>query len=149
MKTLLRIVLIVVGLALLISSVWLLVWPWEKLASSAQERFGLVVPSAVESPITVYIFRAMCITYAWAGILFLIGAADPLKYLALIRTLALTSVSIGLVCLLVGVNVGLPIKPVLFCDVIPSLVAGVLILALSGGINQEPAKAAPPTQGAA
>ena len=146
MKALLRVVLIIVGLAILIFSALGVFWPWDKLVSLGKECFDLSVPTALTSPITVYIFRAMCVTYVWAGFLFLLCASNPVKYLALIRSLALASLCVGLTCILVGVKLGLPIKPVLFCDGIPCMVAGILIWTLSTGAVQKPEDAAPPAQ---
>ena len=149
MKALLRVVLILVGLLTLIPSVLGIVWPWDKLVSLGKEYFDLSVPTAFESPITVYIFRAMCVTYVWAGFLFLLSASNPAKYLVLIRSLALASLCVGLTCILVGVKLGLPIKPVLFYDGIPCLVAGILIWTLSIVAVQKPEDVAPPAQSVA
>ena len=149
MKALLRVVLILVGLLTFIPSALGIVWPWDNLISLSKKYFELTLPLAVESPITVYIFRAMCVTYVWAGFLFLLSASNPVRYLALIRSLALASVCVGLTCILVGVKLNLPIKPVLFCDGIPCLVAGILIWTLSSGAVQKPEDVAPPAQSVA
>jgi len=148
MKTLLRIVLIVVGLLTLVFSLAGIFVPWQNIVAW-MSTWNVTLPAAPDSPITVYMFRAMSVTYAWAGFLFLLAAADPPKYLALIRTLALALVCVGLACILVGVKVGLPMKPVLFCDGIPCLVAGVLIWTLSIPLGRQPAQAVPPTQSTA
>ncbi len=141
MKALLRIVLIVVGLGLLILSVVALVCPWECIVANYLNWFSLILPSAVVSPITVYMFRAMCITYAWAGFLFLLGVTNPLKYLALIRVLALASVCTGLTCILVGSKLDLP-PLVYWSDGVSCLVAGILIWTLSIPLGREPGQQA-------
>ena len=144
MKALLQIVLIVVGLLLLILSVVVLVCPWENIVANCQNWFSLILPSAVVSPITVYMFRAMCVTYAWAGFLFLLAAANPLKYLALIRVLALASICTGLACILVGSKLDLP-PLVYWSDGVSCLVAGILIWTLSIPLGREPAQQTEPS----
>ena len=146
MKALLRVVLILVGLLILIPSVLGIVWPWDNLISLSKKYFELTLPLAVESPITVYMFRAMWVTYTWAGFLFLLCAGNTAKYLVLIRTLALASMCVGLTCIFVGVKLGLPMKPVLFCDGIPCLVAGILVWTLSSAAEQKPEDVALPAQ---
>ena len=148
MKAPLRTVLIVVGLLLLILSVVVLVSPWENIVVSCRDWFSLILPSAVVSPITVYMFRAMCVTYAWAGFLFLLAAGNPLKYLALIRVLALASICTGLACILVGSKLDLP-PLVYWGDGVSCLVAGILIWTLSIPLGRPPAQVAPPTQSTA
>ena len=106
------------------------------------------MPSAVTSPITVYMFRAMCVTYAWAGFLFLLAAANLPKYLVLIRTLALASICTGLACILVGTKLDLP-SLVYLGDGVSCLVAGVLIWTLGIPLGRQPAQAVPPTQSTA
>lgn len=145
MKTLLRVVLIIVGLVILVFSLPGVFWPWDELASLAKKYFDLSVPTALESPVVVYMFRAMCVTYVWAGFLFFLGASNPAKYLVMIRSLALACVCVGLSCILVGIRLGMPMKHVLLWDGIPCLVAGILIWTLSIPLGREPAQAVPPT----
>ena len=125
----LRVVLIIVGLATLIPSVIGLVMPWGKLVGF-WESFGLTVAPETEGSLMVYMTRAFCMTMAWAGFLFLLSAADVIKYLALIRSLALASVCVALTCILVGVKLGIPAKAYLI-DGIFCLAAGGLIWTLS------------------
>ena len=129
----LGVVLIIVGLVTLIPSVIGLFMPWEKLVC-VWGAFGLEVANETEGSLMVYMTRAFCVTLAWAGALFLLGASDVNKYLCLIRSLALGSVCVGLTCILVGVNISIPtvayLGDGLFC-----LVAGGLIWTLSSPAN--------------
>ncbi len=147
MKTLLRIVLIVVGLLTLVFSLAGIFVPWQNIVA-CMSAWNVALPAVPDSPITVYMFRAMCVSYAWAGFLFLLAAADPPKYLALIRTLALASICTGLACILIGSKLDLP-SIVYLGDGISCLVAGVLIWTLSIPMGRQPAQAVPPTQSTA
>ncbi|NIA08041.1 MAG: hypothetical protein GWP14_10500 [Actinobacteria bacterium] len=129
----LRVVLIIVGLVTLIPSVIGLFLPWEKLVC-IWGAFGIEVARETEGSLLVYMTRAFFATLAWAGVLFLLAATDVNKYLALIRSLALASVCVGLTCILVGVNIGIPSMAYLG-DGIFCLVAGGLIWTLSSPIN--------------
>lgn len=144
-KNLLRIVLIIVGLFTLAFALVGIFVPWQNIVALLSSQ-NITLPTAVDSPVVVYMFRGMLVVYAWAGVLFLLSASDPVKYLALIRILAWGSVSVGLTCILVGIRVGLPIKPILFGDAMPCLVAGILIWTLSLPSGQKSAKDVPPTQ---
>ena len=143
----LRIVLIIVGLLTLIFSAMGVFVPWETMISWAKS-WNVQFRPAVESPITVYLFRVGCVTWAWAGVLFLVAAVNPVKYLALIRSLALACVCLGLTCILVGVKLDLPAKGYLI-DGVFCLVAGGLIWALSTLGGQQHARLqAPPAEAA-
>ena len=120
MQSLLRIVLIIVGLLTLGFALVGIFVPWHHVVAW-MSTWKVTLPTVPESPIVVYMFRSMFVVYAWAGVLFLLASANPPKYLALIRILAWALVSLGLACILVGIRVGLPIKPVVFCDAIPCL----------------------------
>ena len=137
MKTRLRIVLIVVGLLTLVFSLAGIFVPWQNIVAW-MSTWNVTLPTALKSPITVYMFRAMSVTYAWVGFLFLLAAADPPKYLALIRTLALASICTGLACILVGTRLDLP-SLVYLGDGVFCLVAGVLIWTLSIPLGRQPA----------
>ena len=137
----LRVVLIVVGLVTLIPSVIGLFLPWEKLVC-LWGVFGLEVAGETEGSLMVYMTRAFCVTLAWAGGLFLLSAKDVKKYLVLIRSLAVASVCVGLTCILVGVNVGIPTLAYLG-DGIFCLVAGGLIWTLSCQTSSKCGEAAP------
>ncbi len=144
MKTLLRIVLIVVGLLTLAFSLAGIFVPWQNIVAW-MSTWKVTLPAAPDSPITVYMFRAMCVAYAWSGFLFLFAAANPLKYLALIRVLALASICSGLACILVGSK--LDLRPLVYWgDGVSCLVAGILIWTLSIPLGREPGQqAVPPT----
>ncbi len=144
MKTLLRIVLIVVGLLTLLFSLAGIFVPWQNIVAW-MSRWNVTLPAVPDSPITVYMFRAMSVTYAWAGFLFLLAATNLSKYLVLIRTLALASVCTGLACILVGSKLDLP-PLVYWGDGVSCLVAGILIWTLSIPLGREPAQVVPPTQ---
>jgi len=147
MKALLRIVLIVVGLLTLAFSLAGIFVPWQNIVDW-MSTWNVTLPAAPDSPITVYMFRAMCVTYAWAGFLFLLAAADLSKYLVLIRTLALASICTGLACILVGSKLDLP--PLVYLgDGVSCLVAGILIWTLSIPLSRQPAQVVPPTQSTA
>ena len=103
----LRVVLIVVGLATLIPSLIGLFMPWDRLVDF-WETFGLKVAAETEGNLMVYMLRGLCMTMVWAGFLFLLSASDVIKYLALIRSLAVACVCVGLTCILVGVQMGIP-----------------------------------------
>ena len=113
--------------------------PWQSVVAW-MSTWSIALPALPDSPITVYMFRAMFVVYAWAGVLFLLASANPPKYLALIRILALALITIGFTCVLVGVRLSLPLKPILFCDAIPCLAAGILIWTLATPSSQKPAK---------
>ena len=129
----LRTVLIIVGLIMLIPSVIGVFLSWDKLIS-VWGAFGVEVPGETEGSLTVYVTRALCMTMVWAGAMFLLGASDVKKYVSLIRGLALASVCVGLTCIVVGVNIGIPavayLSDGLFC-----LIAGGLIWTLSSPIG--------------
>ena len=144
MKVLLRLVLIIVGLLTLLPSIAGIFIPWQRIIDLVG-RWQVTLPAVTDSAITVYIFRAMCVTYAWAGFLFLLAAANPTKYLVLIRTLALASICVGLTCILVGTKLAIPAWGYL-ADGIFCLVAGILIWTLSTAIGEKPAQVAPPEQ---
>ena len=144
MKALLRVVLIVVGLLTLLPSLAGIFVPWQRIIDVVG-WWQVTLPAVADSAITVYIFRTMCVTYAWAGFLFLLAATNPPKYLVLIRTLALASICVGLTCILVGTKLALPAWGYL-ADGIFCLVAGILIWTLSTATGQTPAQAAPPEQ---
>ena len=147
MKTLLRIVLIVVGLLTLVFSLAGIFVPWQNIVAW-MSAWNVTLPAAPNSPITVYMFRAMCVTYAWAGFLFLLAATNLPKYLVLIRTLALASICTGLACILVGTKLDLPFL-VYLGDGVSCLVAGILIWTLSIPLGRQPPQAVPPTQSTA
>ena len=147
MKAMLRVVLIIVGLVTLLPSLAGIFVPWQRVIDLFN-FWQVTLPSVAESPITAYMFRAMCVTYAWAGFLFLLAAANPPKYLVLIRTLALASICVGLTCILVGTKLGIPAWGYL-ADGIFCLLAGTVIWTLSTAIGQTPAQAAPPEQSTA
>lgn len=130
----LRIVLVVVGLSILVFSIPGVFVPWEKLGWLA-EKGGLAWPAAGESGIMVYLVRASFMTFVWAGVLFLLAATDPVKYVGLARTLAVALVFIGVTCILVGVKQGLPFWTYLTDGVI-GLVGGGLIWVLSCPIGK-------------
>ncbi len=146
MKALLRFVLIVVGLLTLLPSVAGIFVPWQRIINVVS-WWQVTLPAVAKSEITVYLFRVMCVTYAWAGFLFLLAAANPPKYLVLMRTLALASICVGLACILVGTKLAIPAWGYL-TDGIFCLVSGILIWTLSTTIGQTPAQAAPPEQSA-
>ncbi len=125
----LRIVLVVVGLLILVFSLPGVFVSWEKLGWLAQKG-GLAWPEASESGIMVYAVRASFMTFVWAGVLFLLAAVDPVKYVGLVRALAVALVCIGITCVLVGVKRGLPFWVYLIDGGI-GLVGGGLIWTLS------------------
>ncbi len=147
MKTPLRIVLIVVGLLTLVFSLAGIFVLWQNIVAW-MSIWNVTLPAAPDSPITVYMFRAMSVTYAWAGFLFLLAATNPPKYLVLIRTLALASICTGLACILVGSKLDLP-PLVYWGDGVSCLLAGILIWTLSIPLGRQPAQVAPPTQSTA
>ena len=138
----LRIVLIIVGLLTLIPSVIGLVLPWDRLVS-IWDWFGLKLSDSTDANLMAYMIRIVCVTYAWAGFLFLLAAVDLAKYLVLIRSLALASICVGLACILVGARIGLPTKAFLL-DGIFCLVAGGLIWTLSSPLGRQCQQAVPP-----
>ncbi len=144
MQILLRIVLIIVGLLTLGFALVGIFVPWHNVVAW-MSTWNVTLPAVTDSPMVIYMFRSMFVVYAWAGVLFLLASADPPKYLALIRILAWALVSVGLACILVGIRLGLPMKPVLFYDAIPCLAAGILIWTLSIPSPQKPAKPASPS----
>jgi len=121
----LRIVLIIVGLVTLIPSLVGLFLPWGTLVC-IWGKFGVEASVETEGNLMVYMTRAFCVTLVWAK--------DVIKYVCLIRSLALASVCIGLTCILVGVRVGIPTAAYLI-DGIFCLVAGGLIWTLSSPAN--------------
>jgi len=129
MKTTLRIILIIVGLRILVPSAVGLFLPWGKMISY-MNYWQVTMPKAVDSPITVYLCRVVCITFAWTSMLFFLAACDLEKYLTLIRFLALASIFIGLTFILVGSTLDLPAFQFLF-DGIFCLFVGGLIWTLS------------------
>ena len=136
MRVALRIVLIVAGLLTLLPSVLGVVWPTDKLAAWGQEYLNMTLAPGADTAFTVYLFKAASMTWAWAGVLLLLAAANPAKYLVLIRTLALAAIFIGISCILVGAKVGLPTW-VYLGDGLSCLIGGVLIWTLSTAIGQE------------
>ena len=140
----LRIILIVVGLLTLVFSVITLVLPWTMIVSGT-ECFGVILPAETEANITVYMTRVGSVTFAWAGVLFLLAAADPLKHLALTRSLAVASMCIGLTCILVGARIGLPVVAFLV-DGLFCLIAGGLIWTLSSPLRSQSTQDAPPAE---
>jgi len=129
----LRAVLIIVGLITLIPCAIGVFLSWDKLVS-VWGVFGVEVARETEGSLTVYVTRALFMTMAWAGAMFLLGASDVKKYVSLIRGLALASVCVGLTCIVVGVNISIPVAAYLG-DGIFCLVAGGLIWTLSSPIR--------------
>lgn len=125
----LRIVLVIVGLLILVVSLPGVFVPWEKIVWLA-EQSGLTLPTAAQSGIMVYLVRASFMTFAWAGVLFLLAAVDPTKYMGLVRALALALICIGLTCVLVGTKLALP-RWVYLIDGGIGLLGGALIWTLS------------------
>ena len=140
----LRIVLIIVGLLTLIPSLIGLLVPWSAIVSWAN-YWGITLSEATEANITVYITRIGCVTFVWAGFLFLLAAADPVKYLTLTRSLAVASVCIGLTCILVGAKLGLPVVAFLI-DGLFCLIAGGLIWTLTCPLKSQTQQDAPPVE---
>ena len=140
----LRVVLIIVGLLTLIPSVIGVVLPWDRLVCMFK-WFGLTLHPETEANYTLYLVRVGCVTYAWAGFLFLLAAVDVNKYLVLIRSLALASICVGLACILVGARIAMPavafVVDGLFC-----LIAGGLIWTLSSPLSSQGKQAVPPAK---
>ena len=108
MQSLLKIVLIVIGLLTLGFALAGIFVPWHNIVVW-MSTCNITRPAAIDSPVVVYMFRSMSVVYAWAGVLFLLASADPTKYVALIRILAWALVSVGLARILVAVKLALPI----------------------------------------
>ena len=130
----LRIVLVVVGLLILGFSLPGVFLSWGSLGWLA-DKGGLVWPAAGKSGIMVYVVRASFMTFVWAGVLFLLAAVDPVKYVGLVRALAVALVCIGITCVLVGVRHRLPFWVYLIDGGI-GLVGGGLIWTLSCPIGK-------------
>ena len=140
----LRIVLIVVGLLTLIFSVVSLLVPWERIVSFCH-RFSVTLPAETEANATMYMVRLGAVTFAWAGFLFLVAAANVIKYLVLVRSLALALICIGLTCILVGARNNLPSTAFLI-DGLFCLISGGLIWTLSSPLGSQAKQAAPPVE---
>ena len=136
----LRIVLIIVGLLILIPSVIGVVLPWDRLVCMFR-WFGVSLPAVTEANYMVYLARVGCVTYAWAGFLFLLAAVDLNKYLVLIRSLALASICVGLACIIVGARIAMPTVAFLV-DGLFCLISGGLIWTLSSPLDSQGKQAA-------
>jgi len=140
----LRVVLIIVGLLTLIPSVIGVVLPWDRLVCMFK-WFGVILPAVTEANYTLYLVRVGCVTYAWAGFLFLLAAVDLNKYLVLIRSLALASICVGLACILVGARIAIPTVAFLV-DGLFCLISGGLIWTLSSPLSSQGKQAMSPAK---
>lgn len=120
----LKICLWITGILCLVSvvGVFLPISAWESVA----KVFGvdLVLP---DSPMSEYMIRLMCVTYAGIGVYFIILALDPRKYGVLIPFSGIAAIALGLICWITGLAVGMPIAWFLG-DALSALVLGVLIV---------------------
>jgi len=114
--------------------------PWDRLVC-VWNWVGLKSPDATEGSLVVYMTRVGCVTYAWAGFLFLLAAVDLNKYLVLIRSLALASICVGLACIIVGARIAMPTVAFLV-DGLFCLISGGLIWTLSSPLDSQGKQAA-------
>ncbi|MHC4572130.1 MAG: DUF4345 family protein [Planctomycetota bacterium] len=92
---------------------------------SLARAFG--VQTLPDSPLVMYVIRAMSATYAGVGVYFVILALHPMKYGVMIPFTGLAAVFVGVVCGITGMVVGMP--PLWFLgDFVSCTVLGVLIL---------------------
>ncbi|MBN2019252.1 MAG: hypothetical protein JW749_03395 [Sedimentisphaerales bacterium] len=119
----LKICLVVTGIACLAAApgVFMPMSSWEPVI----KFFG--VELLPESAVFEYAARVMCATYAGIGIYFIILGLRPMKYGILVPFSGLVSVALGVVCIIIGNQVGMPPKWFL-SDGLGGMIFGVLIL---------------------
>lgn len=123
----LKICLWIMGILCLVSvvGVFLPISAWESIAKVFDA--DLVLP---DSPMFEYMVRLMCATYAGVGVYFVILALNPMKYGVLIPFSGIAAIALGLVCVITGLIVGMPVAWFLG-DASGALVLGVLIVIFS------------------
>ena len=95
---------------------------WESIA----KYFGVESFHLPDSPLVEYAIRLMSATYVAVGVYLVILALNPMKHGIIVPFTGLAAVSLGVVCLITGLVVGMPVLWFLG-DSIPCVVLGVLI----------------------
>ena len=94
---------------------------WQSLA----KFFG--VEPFPDSPLLVYLIRAMSATYVGVGVFYIILASNPDKYRKLVLFSGIALVLLGLVCVISGQMLDLPAKWFL-SDSLSCIILGFLII---------------------
>ncbi len=110
-----------VGCLLSVFGVFLPISAWESIA----KVFGVQLVLPV-SPVFEYAMRLMLATYAAVGVYLVILALRPMDYGILVPFTGLASVVLGLVCMITGLVVSIPVLWFLG-DSVPCIVLGILI----------------------
>ena len=120
----LKICLWIAGVLCLLSifGMFLPISTWESIAKC----FGIESFHLPDSPLVEYAVRLMSATYAAVGVYLLILALRPMDYGALVPFTDLAAVFLGVVCLITGLVVAMPVLWFLG-DSLSCIVLGVLI----------------------
>lgn len=96
---------------------------------SACESFAglLGIETLPDSPLVIYAIRTLSATFVGVGVFFIILALNPVEYGVMAPFSGIATVFIGVVCLITGPAVGMPVKWFLG-DSLSCLVLGILIL---------------------
>ena len=120
----LKICLWIAGVLCLLSvfGMFLPISVWQSIA----KVFGvqLVLP---DSPLVEYAVRLMSATYVAVGVYLVILALNPMKYGIMVPFTGIAAVLLGVVCMITGVIVKMPVMWFLG-DAIPCIVLGFLIV---------------------
>ena len=129
----LKICLWIAAVACLMSAagVFLPISVWESVA----KVFG--VELLPDTPVSEYMIRLMLATYSAIGVFLAILALKPLDYGIMVPFTALSSIVLGVVCVVTGFMVGMPTQWFLG-DSLPCLILGVLILVFWKKAKQVP-----------
>ncbi len=111
-----------VGCLLSVFGMFLPLSVWESIAKAFDVQ--LVLP---DSPLFVYAIRLMSATYAAVGAYLVILALRPTKYGVMVPFTGLAAVFLGVVCVITGLVVGMPVLWFLG-DSLSCAVLGILIL---------------------
>ena len=121
----LKVCLWIAGILCLLSvlGMFLPVSAWESIA----KFFGLGSLHLPDSPLVEYAVRLMSATYVAVGVYLVILALNPMKYGIMVPFTGIAAVLLGVVCMITGVIVKMPVMWFLG-DAIPCIVLGFLIV---------------------
>ena len=106
--------------------------PWAAVESIGS-WFG--IESLPDMPIAVYFFKVVFGVFGLIGVFFIILARNPLKYGPMLNLGAFGLILFGLLALILGLSIGLPLI-VYIGDGLSGLVLGIVILVFSSRSKQ-------------
>jgi len=131
----LKICLWIAGIACLLSVVGMFM-PISA-GESIAKAFGAEEFLTADSPVLEYLVRLMSATYVAVGVFFVILALGPMDYGIIVPFSGVAAAILGLVCVITGAVIGMPILWFLG-DGVPCLILGVLIVVCWRKAKQAP-----------